>query len=292
MRSLLFVPADSARKLDKGMASGADMLIVDLEDSIAPSGKAAARKSAADFLKAAVKEKQRPRLYVRINGLQTGLTDDDLDAIVPCGPDGVMQPKAEGGAAVVHLDAKLTAREALAGRPDGATDIVAIATETAKAMFLAGTYGDASARLKGLTWGAEDLSAELGAEANRDADGNFLDPYRLARALCLAGAAAAQVQPIDTVYIDFRNEAGLRRECQEARRDGFTGKMAIHPAQVPIINEVFTPTAAAIAHARAVVAAFAAQPGAGVVGLNGVMYDRPHLARAERILREAGTAAG
>jgi citrate lyase subunit beta/citryl-CoA lyase len=291
MRSLLFVPADSARKLDKGMASGADMLIVDLEDSIAPSGKAAARASAVAFLKAAVKETQRPRLYVRINGLQTGLTDDDLDAIVRCAPDGVMQPKAEGGAAVVHLDAKLTAREALAGRPDGSTAIVAIATETAKAMFLAGTYGDASARLKGLTWGAEDLSAELGAEANRDADGSFLDPYRLARALCLAGAAAAQVQPIDTVYIDFRNEAGLRRECEEARRDGFSGKMAIHPAQVAVINEVFTPTAEAIAHARAVVTAFAAQPGAGVVGLNGVMYDRPHLARAERMLAQGMAAA-
>src|SRR6516225_3420216 len=157
------------------------------------------------------------------------------------------------------------------GLPDGSIKIVAIATETATALFLAGTYGGASARLEGLTWGAEDLSAELGAEANRDGDGRFLDPYRLARALCLAGAAAARVQAIDTVTVDFRNAAALRRETEEARRDGFTGKMAIHPAQVPVINEVFTPTAAAIASARAVVAAFDANPGKGTVGIDGVM---------------------
>ena len=178
--------------------------------------------------------KQRPRLYVRINGLATGLTDDDLDAVVSGRPDGIMFPKAEGGAAVIHCDAKITAREAIHGLPDGALDIIAIATETAQAMFLAGTYVGASKRLKGLTWGAEDLSVELGAEANRDRDGHFLAPYQLARSLCLAGAAAAQVQAIDTVYIDFRNDAGLRRECEEARRDGFTGKMAIHPGQVAV----------------------------------------------------------
>ncbi len=194
------------------------------------------------FLKEARTAKDRPRLYVRINGLATGLTDDDLDAVVAGHPDGIMFPKAEGGAAVTHCDAKITAREAIHGLPDGALDIIAIATETAQAIFLAGTYGGSSKRLKGLTWGAEDLSVELGAEANRDRDGNFLDPYRLARSLCLAGAAAAQVQAIDTVYIDFRNEAGFRRECEEARRDGFTGKMLIHPAQVAACNEVFTPT--------------------------------------------------
>lgn len=284
MRSLLFIPGDSPRKLDKGVGSGADALLIDLEDSIAPERKAEARATAAAFLKQARTAKDRPRLYVRINGLQTGLADDDLDAVVAAHPDGVMLPKAEGGAAVTHCDAKLTAREAMHGLPDGALDIVAIATETAAALFLAGTYAGSSRRLKGLTWGAEDLSAELGAEANRDAQGNFLAPYQLARSLCLAGAAAAQVPAIDTVYVDFRNEAGLRRECEEARRDGFSGKMAIHPAQVAVINDVFTPTAEAIARAQAVVAAFAAAPGAGTVGIGGVMYDRPHLERAKQLL--------
>jgi citrate lyase subunit beta/citryl-CoA lyase len=284
MRSLLFIPGDSPKKLDKGMGSGADALLLDLEDSIAPPNKAGARATTAAFLKDAQGAKNRPRLYVRINGLATGLTDDDLDAVVAGKPDGIMFPKAEGGAAVTHCDAKITAREAIHGLPDGALDIIAIATETAQALFLAGTYAGSSKRLKGLTWGAEDLSVELGAEANRDRDGNFLAPYQLARSLCLAGAAAAQVQAIDTVYVDFRNDAGLRRECDEARRDGFTGKMAIHPAQVAPINEAFTPNAEAIKRAESVIAAFAASPGAGTVGIGGVMYDRPHLERARQLL--------
>ena len=287
MRSLLFVPADGGRKLDKAMTSGADAIIIDLEDSVAPEGKAAARASAADFLKEAVRARKRPRLLVRLNGFATGLTDADLDAVVPARPDAIMLPKAEGGAAIVHADAKLVVREAIAGLPDGHVKIVAIATETASALFLAGTYGGASVRLEGLTWGAEDLSAELGAETNRDADGRFLDPYRLARALCLAGAAAAQVQAIDTIAADFRNLELLRRESEEARRDGFTGKMAIHPAQVPVINEVFTPTAEAIAKARAIMAAFERNPGMGTIGIDGVMYDRPHLERAKRLLARA-----
>src|SRR6266487_5395022 len=284
MRSLLFVPADDGKKLDKAMASGADGVIVDLEDSIPAQGKADARMRAAAFITDAVKAAQRPRLLVRINGFATGLADADLDAVVPARPDAIMLPKAEGGADVIRADAKLLAREAIAGLPDGSIKIVAIATETATALFLAGTYGGASARLEGLTWGAEDLSAELGAEANRDGEGRFLDPYRLARTLCLAGAAAAAVPAIDTVFVDFRDSVGLRRECEEACRDGFVGKMAIHPAQVPIINEVFTPSAEAIAQAQSIVAAFAAATGAGVVGIGGVMYDRPHLARAKQLL--------
>jgi len=156
-------------------------------------------------------------------------------------------------------------------------------------LFVAGTFAGSSARLIGLTWGAEDLSADIGAQANRDAQGNFLDPYRLARVLCLAGAAAATVPAIDTVYVDFRNADGFRRECEEACRDGFVGKMAIHPTQVPIINEVFTPSADAIAHAQSVIAAFAAAPGAGVVGIAGVMYDRPHLVRAKQLLARASS---
>jgi citrate lyase subunit beta / citryl-CoA lyase len=290
MRSFLFVPADGGKKLDKAMASGADALIVDLEDSISAAGKADARRSAADFVRDAVQQNRRPRLLVRVNGFATGLTDADLDAVVPARPDAIMLPKAEGGAGVIHADAKLTAREAIAGLPDGHIKIVAIATETATALFLAGTYRGASARLEGLTWGAEDLSAELGAETNRDGDGRFLDPYRLARALCLAGAAAAQVQAIDTIAADFRNLELLRRETEEARRDGFTGKMAIHPAQVPVINEVFTPTPDAIAKARAVIAAFESNPGKGTVGIDGVMYDRPHLERAKQLLARAKVA--
>jgi citrate lyase subunit beta/citryl-CoA lyase len=284
MRSLLFVPADSAKKLDKAMTSGADALIVDLEDSITVDRKARGRNSAAAFLKDALAAKPRPFILVRVNGLQTDLTDADLDAIVPAKPDAVMLPKAEGGASVVHTGAKLAVREATSGLPDGSVKILPIATETAAALFLAGTFAGSSSRLMGLTWGAEDLSAELGAEANRGADGHFLDPYRLARVLCLAGAAAAQVPAIDTVYVDFRDEKGFRRECKEACRDGFTGKMAIHPAQVPIINELFTPTAAQVEEAEAVVAAFAANPGAGTIGIDGRMYDRPHLARARALL--------
>ncbi len=287
MRSLLFVPADSPKKLDKAMTSGADALIVDLEDSVALDAKTRARESAAAFLAEAETQRRRPYLLVRVNSLQTGLTDADLDAVIAAKPDAVMLPKAEGGGSIAHLDAKLAVREATGGLPDGAVKIVAIATETAAALFQAGTYGGASARLTALTWGAEDLSADLGAEANRDAAGGYLDPYRLARALCLAGAAAAQVPAIDTVFIDFRDDAGFRRDCEEGRRDGFVGKMAIHPAQVPVINELFTPTPQALAQAQEIVDAFAANPGAGVVGLRGVMVDRPHLARAQRLLARA-----
>jgi citrate lyase subunit beta / citryl-CoA lyase len=284
MRSLLFVPADSAKKLDSAMRSGADALIVDLEDSVAPDSKAKARESAAAFLKSAAQTAHRPYLIVRVNSLQTGLTDADLDAVVPAKPDAIMLPKAEGGASVMHADAKLAVREAISSLPDGRIKILPIATETAASLFLAGTFGGASARLLGLTWGAEDLSAELGAQTNRDAQGRFLDPYRLARALCLVGASAARVPAIDTVYVDFRNSDGFRRECEEALRDGFTGKMAIHPAQVPIINEVFTPSAEAIERAKAVVDAFTASPGAGVVNIGGVMFDQPHLTRAKQML--------
>jgi len=290
MRSLLFVPATGGKKLDKAMASGADAVIVDLEDSVTMDQKEAARRSAADFLRDAVKLHPRPRLLVRVNGFATGLTDVDLDVVVPVRPDAILLPKAEGGASVVHADAKLTAREAISGLPEGTIKIVAIATETAASLFLAGTYAGASARLEGLTWGAEDLSADLGAEVNRDAVGRFFAPYQLARALCLAGAATAQVQAIDTVSVDYHNISAVKRETEEARRDGFTAKMAIHPAQVPVINEVFTPTPEAIARARALIAAFEANPGKGTIGIEGVMYDRPHLARAQQLVARAAAA--
>jgi citrate lyase subunit beta/citryl-CoA lyase len=288
MRSLLFVPADGGKKLEKAIASGADAVIIDLEDSIAPEGKQAAREACRGFLQEVAATPNRPRLLVRINGLDTGMTDADLDAIVPGRPDAIIFPKAEGGSTVVHVDAKLSAREALAGLTDGHIKIVAQAVESAAGMFLAGTFRDSSTRLTGFTWGPEDLSAELGAEANREADGRLTEPYRLARSMCLFGAAAAKVPAIETVYVDFRNTEGLRRDTEEARRDGFTGRLAIHPAQVAIINEVFTPSAEQIAKAKAVVAAFAAQPGAGAIGIDGKMFDRPHLARAHLLLERAG----
>src|SRR5450631_4068738 len=242
MRSLLFVPADGGAKLDKAMASGADAVILDLEDSIAPERKAHARAAALEFLKAAQTKKQRPRLLVRINGLDTGMTDADLDAVVAGKPDAILFPKAEGGATVTHLDAKLTAREAIAGLPEGAIKILAQSVESAAGLFLAGTFRDASARLIGMTWGPEDLSAELGAEANRDANGDLTEPYRIARAMCLFSAAAAKLPAIETIHVDFRNFEALRRDTQDSRRDGFTGRLAIHPAQVAVINEVFTPS--------------------------------------------------
>ncbi len=288
MRSLLFVPADGGAKLDKAMASGADAVILDLEDSITPERKAQARAAALEFLKAAQTKKPRPRLLVRINGLDTGMIDADLEAVVAGRPDAIVFPKAEGGASVVHLDAKLTAREAIAGLPEGGIKILAQAVESAAGLFLAGTFRDASARLIGMTWGPEDLSAELGAEANRDAAGQLTEPYRLARNMCLFGAAAAKLPAIETVYVDFRNSEGLRRDTQDARRDGFSGRLAIHPAQVAVINEVFTPSPEQIAQAKTVVAAFAARPGAGAVGIDGKMYDRPHLLRAQALLARIG----
>lgn len=285
MRSLLFVPADGGSKLDKAMASGADGVIIDLEDSIAAESKESARKLALDFLKSAQSRKDRPQLLVRINGLDTGMTDADLDAVVPGKPDAVLLPKAEGGATVIHLDAKLTVREALAGLPEGEIKILAQTVESPAGLFSAGSYRNCSARLIGMTWGPEDLSAELGAEANREIDGTLTEPYRIARAMCLFGAAAAKVSAIETIYVNFRDTDVLRKDTELARRDGFTGRLAIHPAQVPVINEVFTPSTAQIEKAKAIVAAFEAKPGAGTVGIDGKMYDRPHLARAQALLQ-------
>jgi citrate lyase subunit beta / citryl-CoA lyase len=288
MRSLLFVPADGGAKLDKAMASGADAVILDLEDSIAPERKAHARAAALEFLKAAQTKKQRPRLLVRINGLDTGMTDADLDAVVAGKPDAILFPKAEGGATVTHVDAKLTAREAIAGLPEGSIKILAQTVESAVGLFTAGSYRNSSARLIGMTWGPEDLSSELGAEANREADGMLTEPYRLARSICLFGAAAAKVPAIETIHVNFRDPEVLHRDTELARRDGFSGRLAIHPAQVAVINEVFTPSPEQIAKAKAVVAAFAAQPGAGAVGIDGKMYDRPHLLRAQALLARIG----
>jgi citrate lyase subunit beta/citryl-CoA lyase len=290
MRSLLFVPADSPKKLTKGIVSGADALILDLEDAVAPAAKSAARATLRDFLNDARGAKARPRLYVRINAFSTGLADGDLEAVVASAPDGIMLPKCESGADVTLLDAKLAVREALAGLADGAIRILALVTETPGSLFTLGTYAGASPRLEGMTWGAEDLSVALGAETNRLTDGTYTDPYRLARALTLAAAAAAEVTPIDSVYVSYRDLAGLHAEAEAGRRDGFTAKMAIHPDQVAAINEAFTPSADAVARAQRIVAAFAADPAKGVIGLDGEMLDQPHLKRAERLLSRARAA--
>jgi citrate lyase subunit beta/citryl-CoA lyase len=287
MRSLLFVPGDSEKKQQKGLDSGADALILDLEDSVALDLKPRAREITLAFLQAARALPRRPRLLVRVNALSTGLTAADLDAVMPGAPDAIMLPKAEGGMDVGHLAAQIAVREAEADLPDGATRIVPIATETGKGIFGLGSYAGASHRLSALTWGAEDLSADLGAETNRLSDGSYTDPYRLARALTLFAAAAAQVDAIDTVFTNFRDEVGFRAECLAARRDGFTGKMAIHPAQVAPANEVFAPAPDELAKAEAIIALFAANPGVGVIGLDGEMLDRPHLIRAQRLKARA-----
>lgn len=288
MRSLLFVPGDSERKLEKGFSAGADVIIVDLEDSVAAGNKAAARKIAADFIHGN-RARTNAAIYVRINDLSTGLTDDDLVALMPARPDGIMLPKSNSGADVQQLSAKLRVREAENGLPDGATKIIPIITETAAGLLAAGSYGP-NARLSGLTWGAEDLSAAIGARATRDEGGRYTDVFRLARAMTVLAASSAETAAIDTVFVNFRDTAGLREECLEAERDGFTAKMAIHPDQVPVINEAFTPSPDAVAHAKAVVEAFRAAGDAGVVGIEGQMYDRPHLRRAERLLARAKAA--
>jgi citrate lyase subunit beta/citryl-CoA lyase len=280
-RSWLFVPGDDARKLAKAPGAEADALILDLEDSVARPRLPAARGLVAEFLGA---HQESAEAWVRINALGSGEALADLAAVVPARPAGIVLPKAEGAADIVRLGHYLEALEAAAGASPGATRIAAIATETPAALFALGTYLAAGPRLAALTWGAEDLAAGLGAFANRDAAGGYDPPYQLARSLCLAGAAAAGVAAVDTVFTDFRNASGLLAEAAAARRMGFAGKLAIHPAQVGQINAAFTPSAAEIAWAEGVVAAFAAAPEAGVVSRDGTMLDRPHLRRAERIL--------
>jgi citrate lyase subunit beta/citryl-CoA lyase len=286
MRSLLFVPGNSDRKLTKALSSGADVIIVDLEDSVAAADKAAARAVAADFISGLVGDRTA-RIYVRVNELASGLAKDDLAAVIAARPDGIMLPKCNSGADVVELAAMLRVAEAERGIDDGTTAIIPLITETAAGVLAAASYGYAHPRLAGLTWGAEDLSAAIGATATRDDLGRYTDVFRLARALTILAASAAGVTAIDTVFVNFRDAAGLRRECAEAARDGFTAKLAIHPDQVPVINEVFTPSAEAVARARAIVQAFADAGNPGVVALGGQMYDRPHLKRAERLLARA-----
>lgn len=289
MRSLLFVPGDSEKKLKKGFASEADVVIVDLEDSVAPQDKISARDIAARFILENRRE-TKAGVYVRVNDLSSGLTDADLAALIPSRPDGIMLPKSNSGRDVQHLSAKLRVHEAESGLPDGAIKIIPIITETAAGVLAASTYAGACERLAGLTWGAEDLSAAIGAHAARDANGGYTDVFRLARAMTILAAADAEIAAIDTIFPDFRDMTAFEAECAEAERDGFTGKMAIHPAQVPVINSAFTPSREAIERSAAIVAAFEAAGNPGVVGIDGKMIDRPHRQLAERILARARTA--
>ena len=287
LRALLFVPGDSERKLAKGEGIGADALILDLEDAVAAERRPQARGLVREYLSAR-RAARRPELWVRVNPLDTPDALADLAAVVAGAPDGIVVPKTDSADDVVRLDHYLAALEAREGIPIGSTRILPVATETARALFHLDSYAGASARLHGLTWGAEDLPAALGATTNRGPDGELAFVYQLARALCLAAAVSARVQPIDTVYPDFRDGAGLEKNAARARMDGFTGKIAIHPDQVAIIQSAFSPTAEEIAHARRVVAAFAASPSTGTVALDGMMLDRPHLKQAENVLKTAG----
>lgn len=290
-RSWLFVPADDPRKLGKITSSGADAVILDLEDSVAIARKAEARALALEVLKGARGE-HGPQIWVRINPLGADLADQDLAAIMPGAPDGVVLPKCASAADVAALAQRLDAWEALEARTLGGlwrrTRILPIVTETPGALFTLGSYAQApSDRLAGLTWGAEDLSAAVGAETNRGPGGGYTDLCRLARALCLAGAAAAGAPAIETVYPDLQDIEGLAAYAAQGRREGFCGMLALHPAQVAPINRAFTPSAEALEQARRIVDLFEAAPGSGVLAMDGRMIDAPHLAQARRILAAA-----
>lgn len=283
LTSLLFVPADSEKKFEKAKGIGADGLILDLEDSVAPPNKAAARATLSSWIEAS----RGPRdwgFWVRVNPLDTGMTGDDLEAVVRPGLDGIVLPKSNGGQDVETVAAMIDPLEAAAGMPKGHVKIIVVATETAAAMFNLGSYAPAHPRLVALTWGAEDLGAVVGATANKEPDGNWTQPYQLARSLCLFAAANAGVQALDTLYADFRDPEGLEASCRASRRDGFTGRLAIHPDQVAGIRRAFAPSEADLALARRIVTAFDDNPGLGTIGLDGKMYDIPHLKQARRTL--------
>ncbi len=291
MRSYLFVPGDSERKLGKSLESGADCLLIDLEDSVALSQKGVARSRAREFLDTHATADRKLGMVVRINPLSSGLTEDDLAQVVAGRPDGLLLPKSESGADVQQLSAMMAVHEAEAGLREGSIGIHALITETALGTLNASSYVDVSGRLRTMSWGAEDLSADLGVETNRDADGVYTDLFRHARTVTLLGAAAAGVEAVDTVFVDFRDAEGLENECRAAVRDGFSGKMAIHPAQVETINRVFTPSPDAVERAARIVALFAdAGDDVGVLSLDGKMIDRPHLKQAQRILDRARSA--
>lgn len=279
LRSLLFVPGDRPERMEKALGLGADALILDLEDSVALAAKPDARKAVADFL--GKTGERAVKLFVRLNPIGSGQVDADLGGIAGGKPDGIVLPKAEGAASIDAIAARMAARGLFA-------PILPIASETPAAIFQLGNYKPAAHRMCGLTWGAEDLPAAIGATTSREEDGRYTPPYEVARSLTLFGAHAAGVPAIDTVFPAFRDIEGLTRYATRAARDGFTGMMAIHPSQIAPINAAFTPSADAVAHARKVVAAFAANPDAGVLQMDGSMIDAPHLKQAQRLLERAG----
>jgi citrate lyase subunit beta/citryl-CoA lyase len=282
-RSLLFVPGDSDRKLAKSAGCQADILVLDLEDSVAPAQKGAARVRVREYL-AAHPGREISQLWVRINPLETLDALADLAAVVGSVPDGIIQPKIRSPDDVVKLGHYLDALEQQYGIAAGRIGILPVATETPQALFSLGGFASCGRRLRGLTWGAEDLGAAIGAIDNKEVSGAWTPPYQLARSLCLFAAHAAGVVAIDTLFAGFRDLGGLRVACAEARRDGFTGKIAIHPDQVAVINECFTPSTAEIAHATRVVALFAQNPGVAALSLEGKMVDIPHLRQAQKTL--------
>lgn len=277
LRSLLFVPGDRPERFAKAAASGADAIILDLEDSVSPANKEAARAAIADYLAG---EREVVTL-VRVNPLDGHMTAADVAAITAARPDAIMLPKAEGAPSIAQLDTILRSESA---RDASLPPILPIATETPAALFTLGSYRETKDRLLGLTWGAEDLPAAIGATTSRESDGGYTAPYEVARAMTLFAAHAAGAAAIDTVFPAIKDEAGLAAYAARARRDGFTGMMAIHPSQVEPINAAFTPSADEAARAQAIVDAFAANPGAGVLQVDGKMVDAPHLKQARHIL--------
>jgi len=287
LRSMLFIPGDSAKKLAKIAECGADAVIIDLEDSVGPDAKPAAREMTAQYL-ADHRASDGPQLWVRINPFDTDMTLTDLAAVMPQAPAGIMQPKIDGPEDVLRLSHYLDAFEAAFAIAPGSTKIIAISSETAAAPFGLGRFCDADLpRLTGLTWGAEDLSAALGASTKFDASGNLALTYRMVRSQMLLAAHAAGVAAIDGIHTDFRDLDGLTADCRQSRSEGFSGRMCIHPAQVAPANAAYMPSDEEVAHARRVLDAFAANPGAGTVGLDGKMVDIPHRKAAERIMAQA-----
>lgn len=281
LRSLLFVPGDRPDRMEKALGLGADALILDLEDAVAPPRKAEARSAVAEFL---LRETRPVPLFVRINPLDGPYSEADLAAVASCRPDGVVLPKAEGGSSLAELDRRLAAL----GNRDAS--ILPIATETPSAVFALGSFGSVTARLCGLTWGVEDLSAAIGASVSREADHRYTAPYETVRSLALFAAHAAGVAAIETVFPAFRDLDGLAVVAARARRDGYSGMLAIHPSQVPVINASFTPTTDEVAWAGRVVELFESNPGAGALTLDGAMVDAPHLKNARRVLQLAGSS--
>ncbi|MDH3620726.1 MAG: CoA ester lyase [Gammaproteobacteria bacterium] len=281
-RSYLFVPADSERKLEKAGGAGADALILDLEDAVAAAARPAARKLAAEYLQG------KDNIWVRINPIDTDDSIPDLQAVMPGTPAGIILPKPRSAADAVLLAERIGELEVEHGLEQGSTRIMALCTEHPEALFTLNSYIGATARLEALSWGAEDLAAAVGAVTNRDPDGNWLPQFEMARSLCLFAAAAAEVAAVDTVFTDFRDLEGLLRYASQARRDGFSGMLAIHPAQVEVINAAFEPTPEELERAARIIRLFDESPGAGTVGLDGKMIDRPHLVQARRLLQTKG----